>query len=67
MNTVVKTSLISVLGVLGLAGAAGGNVTGDLVRSEDIRQERIAQSPQFKDGNVISNMVKVDTDEAWQS
>lgn len=63
MNTVVKTSLISVLGVLGLAGVAGGNVTGDLVRSEDIRQERIAQSPQFKDGKVISNMVKVDTDE----
>ncbi|MEZ8094323.1 MBL fold metallo-hydrolase [Photobacterium swingsii] len=59
----MKTSLVSVLGVLGLAGAAGGNVTGDLVKSEDIRQERIAQSPQFKDGKVISNIVKVDTDQ----
>ncbi|MGR5076173.1 MBL fold metallo-hydrolase [Photobacterium swingsii] len=60
----MKTSLVSVLGVLGLAGAAGGNVTGDLVKSEDIRQERIAQSPQFKDGKVISNIVKVDTDQS---
>ncbi|MGF1757609.1 MBL fold metallo-hydrolase [Photobacterium sagamiensis] len=64
MSTMVKTSLISLMGVLGLAACDTHAVSGDHVRSADLRQERIANSPQFHDGKVISRLPLVETEES---
>ncbi|MGF1680077.1 MBL fold metallo-hydrolase [Photobacterium minamisatsumaniensis] len=67
MNTTFKASLIAVLGALGLSAFGSGDIDGRLVQSEDIRQERIAQSPQFVDGKVITRMPAVKSEEGMLS
>ncbi|MGF1700230.1 MBL fold metallo-hydrolase [Photobacterium makurazakiensis] len=67
MNTTLKASLIAVLGALGLSAFGSGDTDGRLVQSEDIRQERIAQSPQFVDGKVITRMPAVQSEEGMLS
>ncbi|WP_199451153.1 MBL fold metallo-hydrolase, partial [Vibrio harveyi] len=42
----------------------GNPVSGAQVQSEDVRQQRIAESPQFKNGKVISNLVQVESNES---
>lgn len=67
MNTTHKASLVALASALGLALCGSGNVDGDHVRSEEIRQERIARSPQFVDGKVVSHLPKVDMGEGMLS
>lgn len=63
MNTTLKTSMVAVLAALGVVVSSNENVDGDYVRSEDLRQERIASSPQFIDGKVVSHLPKVNAEE----
>ncbi|MCW8328788.1 MBL fold metallo-hydrolase [Photobacterium sp. SDRW27] len=63
MNTTLKTSMVAVLAALGVVSAGSGYVSGDYVRSQDLRQERIASSPQFVDGKVVSNLPQVNAEE----
>lgn len=64
MNTAIKASLVAMSGALGIALGANGNVDGDYVRSNDLRQERIAQSVQFIGDKVLSNLPKVSMGES---
>ncbi|MGF1728787.1 MBL fold metallo-hydrolase [Photobacterium kasasachensis] len=63
MNTTLKASMVAVLAALGIAVSGSDKVDVDAVRSEDLRQERIASSPQFIDGKVVSHLPKVSAEE----
>ncbi|MGR5149423.1 MBL fold metallo-hydrolase [Photobacterium alginatilyticum] len=63
MNTTLKASMVAVLAALGVAVSGSDKVDVDAVRSEDLRQERIASSPQFIDGKVVSHLPKVSAEE----
>ena len=63
MNTTLKASMVAVLAALGIAVSGSDKVDVDAVRSEDLRQERIASSPQFIDGKVVSHLPRVSAEE----
>ncbi|KLV09846.1 MULTISPECIES: MBL fold metallo-hydrolase [Photobacterium] len=67
MKTSLKASLVAVMGVLGVAAYSGDDVDGWHVQSEEIRQERIARSPQFDNGTAISRLPQVDHSEGMLS
>ncbi|KLV04673.1 beta-lactamase [Photobacterium aquae] len=67
MKTTLKASLVAVIGVLGLSVFQSEAVDGRHVQSEAIREQRIAQSPQFANGKVISHMPKVESQEGMLS
>ncbi|AJR06760.1 MBL fold metallo-hydrolase [Photobacterium gaetbulicola] len=69
MKTTLKASLVAILGALGLAAYSGGSTStdGSYVRSQEIRQARIARSPQFKDGKVITQLPRVESEEGMLS
>ncbi len=63
MNTKLKISMVAVLAALGAVASGNDKVDIDYVRSADLRQERIASSPQFVDGKVVSHLPKVNAEE----
>ncbi|GAB3533931.1 MBL fold metallo-hydrolase [Photobacterium alginatilyticum] len=63
MNTTLKASMVAVLAALGIAVSGSDKVDVDAVRSEDLRQERIASSPQFIDGKVVSHLPRMSAEE----
>ncbi|WP_342743769.1 hypothetical protein [Photobacterium proteolyticum] len=63
MNTTLKASMVAVLAALGIAVSGSDKVDVNAVRSEDFRQERIASSPQFIDGKVVSHLPRVSSEE----
>ncbi|WP_432816150.1 MBL fold metallo-hydrolase [Vibrio intestinalis] len=67
MSNLVKASVVSLLGAVGfnLYSHAQHNETRQ--RSQQVRAERIAQSPQFLDGKVISRMPSVESPEKMSS
>ena len=70
MKTTLKASLVAVMGALGLVAYNSGNAAdtdGSYVRSQEIREARIASSPQFKDGKAITNMPSVQSEEGMLS
>lgn len=67
MKTTLKASLVAVIGILGLSVFQSEAVDGRHVQSEAIREQRIAQSPQFANGKVISHMPKVESQEGMLS
>ena len=67
MSNVIKASVISALGVVGLSQFSKANPDSALARSEQQRAERIAQSPQFQGGKVITRMPSVPSPESMSS
>ncbi|UXI03533.1 MBL fold metallo-hydrolase [Photobacterium sp. TY1-4] len=63
MKTSLKASVTAVIVALGLGAGCSEQVNGDYVQSEDVRQARIASSPQFVDGKVISRLPRVEAKE----
>lgn len=59
MSNVVKASVISALGVLGYNQVSSADNQLTIEQSEQLRAQRIEQSPQFSDGKAISRMPNV--------
>lgn len=64
LGSVIKASAISVLGFLGYTQCLADDQNNDRHLSEQLREERIAQSAQFKDGKAITRMPDVATTES---
>ncbi|NVD08502.1 MBL fold metallo-hydrolase [Vibrio sp. JPW-9-11-11] len=64
MGNVIKASVISVLGMLGYNQCIAHDSNQARQQSERQRAERIAQSPQFKEGKAVTRMPSVTSDES---